>query len=224
MPDFSLKNSSKLTSLKSTGAVGMLTAIRITVVTLLLTGVMYPLFILGFGQLIFSFQAEGSLVDAQGHPKIDDKLGAVVGSELLGQQFTRPEYFFSRPSLDNYQTTGVMGGPLDRYSISDLNSQRTIANLLKNNNASQTRDIPLTLVSPSCSGVDPHIDKDSALWQIPRIVKARLGIKNKDPRSIEHIITRLIDAQCGGTGMCNVLSLNLSLDRKFGPPIRKEKL
>lgn len=187
------------------------TAIKVTIGLWVITAVLYPLLILGIGQL-FPYQANGSLLrNAQGQ---------VVGSALIGQPFTSDRYFLSRPSTTSYSTadpakdeagilkTGVSGASNFAPSNPDLlkRVQETIATL-KQAGMEPTAD----LIYTSGSSLDPHITPEAARSQIPRITTAR----NLDPNQVEILITQNTDGRFlgifGEPGV-NVLRLNLALD------------
>ena len=146
----------------------LLIAFRVTLFTLLLTGVAYPLLVTGVAQLLFPNQASGSLVK-------DDR-GQVVGSELIGQAFGHPAYFHPRPSAagdkgyDALASGGSNLGPTSQKlrdrAISDLER-------LKKENPEAASSVPAELVTASASGLDPHLSLAGALWQAPRVARAR---------------------------------------------------
>ncbi len=189
-----------------------LIALRVTVFTLLLTGVAYPLVITGLAQLLLPYQANGSLVrDDQGQP---------VGSELIGQRFSRPAYFQPRPSAagesgyDPMASGGSNLGPTSQKlrdrAISDLKR-------LQKENPEADSPIPAELVTASGSGLDPHLSLAGALWQVPRVAKAR-GVAPE--RIATAVASNLEGRKLGvlGEPRVNVLLLNLALDRQFGRP------
>jgi potassium-transporting ATPase KdpC subunit len=183
------------------------TAIRSTLVIWLLVAVIYPVFILIFGQVILPFQANGSI--------LKNSQSIAIGSALIGQPFTSDLYFWSRPSTVNYSTdktaapTGVSGASNLAPSNPDL-TKRTKAEIdrLKLAGITATND----LVYGSGSGLDPHLSLASARNQIDRVAKARNLASNK----VEIVMTQSIDDRFlgifGEPGV-NVLKLNLALDR-----------
>lgn len=216
MPEIAIRTGSILGGLKPTPGVGLGVALRLTIFTLILTGILYPLSVLFVGNILFSHKAKGSLVNIKGGPiASESELPHAVGSELLAQKFIDDMYFWPRPSLDRYQSTGMLGGTLGRYSPDFLETAKNFLPRLKMGNFVLSGDIPLALVSPSCSGVDPHLDKESILWQIPRIAKARSAKTRTDNKLVTHIISTLVESTCE-MGLCNVLMLNLALDNKLG--------
>jgi len=187
-------------------------ACRVACFTLLLTGVVYPLLVTGLAQFVFPGKAAGSLVK--------DERGQVVGSELIGQRFSHPAYFHSRPSAagdKGYDATASGGsnyGPTsqklrDRV-ISDLES-------LKKQNPQGAAPVPAELLTASASGLDPHLSAAGVRWQAPRVAKAR----QVAPERIEAVIQDYLqgrDLGLLGEPRVNVLLLNLALDRQFGRP------
>jgi K+-transporting ATPase ATPase C chain len=188
------------------------TACRVAGFTLLLTGVAYPLLVTGLAQLIFPGRANGSLVK-------DDR-GRVVGSELIGQQFSHPAYFQPRPSAageTGYEATASGGsnyGP-----TSQKLRDRVISDLarLKKENPEATSQVPSELVTASASGLDPHLSAAGARWQAARVARAR-GVAPERVETLLRIHTEGRDLVFMGEPRVNVLLLNLALDRQFGRP------
>lgn len=189
----------------------LLIALRVTLITLVLTGFVYPLAVTGVAQVLFKSKADGSLVK--------DEKGNTVGSELLGQGFSRPEYFQPRPS--------AAGSGWDASSSSGSNLGTTSAKLkkrvedelarLKSENPDAPGPVPVELLSASASGLDPHISKESALWQAPRVAKSRgVGVE----RVVSAIEATVEGRDLGFLGevRVNVLMLNLAIDQQFGRP------
>ena len=189
-----------------------LIALRVTIFTLLLTGVAYPLLVTALAQILFPHQAGGSLVQ--------DDQGRRVGSVWIGQRFSHPAYFHPRPSAAGdrgYDPTASGGsnlGPTSRKlrdrAISDLER-------LKEEHPGAAAAVPAELVTASASGLDPHLSLEGALWQVPRVAKAR-GVS---PARLEAVLrTNLEGRDLGflGEPRVNVLLLNLALDRQFGRP------
>ncbi|HWR36017.1 MAG TPA: potassium-transporting ATPase subunit KdpC [Clostridia bacterium] len=182
--------------------------LRIKLFMTLLVGIVYPLAITGICQVVFPHQANGSLVRAGGR---------VVGSELIGQNFTRPEYFQPRPSAagaDGYDATASSGsnyGPTNKKLIERVKAS---VERFRKDNPGFIGPIPADLLMTSASGLDPHISPDSALAQAPRVSNAR----NLNANQVKHLIVEYTegpDLGLLGEARVNVLRLNLALDREF---------
>jgi len=193
-----------------TGA--LLVAVRATAVTLLLTGLLYPIAVTGIAQLLFRGRASGSMVR--------DERGSVVGSELLAQGFAGPAYFQPRPSaagdkgFDAASSGGSNLGPTSKKL-----RERAAADLarLRRENPDAHGPVPVELLTTSGSGLDPHLSPGGALWQAPRVARAR-GL---DPARVEAVVRANVeprDLGFLGEPRVNVLLLNLALDRQFGRP------
>jgi len=191
----------------------MTIALRMTIVTLVLTGLLYPFVITGLAQVLFPWRANGSL--------ITDEKGQVVGSELIAQGFSNPAYFQPRPSAageKGYDATASGGsnlGPTSKKLQDRINDD---LKRLKAENPEATEPVPAELVTASASGLDPHLSPKGMLWQVPRVAKAR-GIA---PDRVKTVVEANIkDRTLGilGEPTVNVLLVNLSLDRQFGKPI-----
>jgi|SRR6185437_15984951 len=186
----------------------ILPGIRIKLFFTLLLGVIYPLAITGISQTLFPHQANGSLIE---------KNGKIVGSELIGQNFAKPEYFQPRPSAagnDGYDPTASGGsnyGPTNQKLVDRVNA--SIAKFRKDN-PDYTGPLPADLVTASASGLDPHISPDSAAAQAARIAKARGTSLDQMNQLIEQT-TEGPDLGVLGEPRVNVLKLNLALDEKF---------
>jgi len=189
----------------------MFVALRMTIATLVLTGLLYPLVVMGVSQVLFPRQANGSLVVSEGR---------IVGSRLIGQRFASPAYFQGRPSAagaDGYDASASSGSNLGPTSkkLRDRVAEDT-ARLLEENPLA-IGPVPPELVTASGSGLDPHLSPEGARWQAPRVAAAR-GVPVAD---IERLIeTRLEPQTFGflGEPRVNVLLLNLDLDARFGRP------
>jgi potassium-transporting ATPase KdpC subunit len=195
----------------------LFTALRATGVTLLLTGLIYPLTMTGLAQLLFPERANGSLVT-------DDR-GAVVGSALIGQRFVSPAYFHPRPSAagergyDAAASGGSNLGPTSK-KLRD----RVIADLarLRRENPGASLPAPAELVTASASGLDPHLSLGAALWQVPRVARAR-GVTPERVRAVVETALESRDLYLLGEPKINVLLLNLALDRRFGQSTRSRE-
>jgi potassium-transporting ATPase KdpC subunit len=190
-------------------------AIVLLVALVLITGLLYPLLMTGIAGVIFPQQAQGSLIERQ---------GTVIGSVLIGQQFTSDRYFRGRPSATTapdpndsiktvskpYNAANSGGSNLGPTSKALADRVKDDVEKLKAENPSTA--VPIDLVTTSASGLDPHISPEAALFQAPRIAKAR--------NMPEHTVRRLVLDQVEGRALgllgeprVNVLTLNLALDR-----------
>jgi len=190
----------------------LLIALRTTIVTLVLTGVVYPYTITGLAQLLFSGRANGSLVT--------DEQGQIIGSELIGQGFSHPAYFQLRPSAagdKGYDATASSGSNLG--PTSKKLQDRVIQDLarLKEENPNAPGPVPADLVTTSASGLDPHLSPQAALWQLPRVADARGVAPERVKAAVEAAIEGR-DLNLLGEPRVNILLLNLALDRQFGRP------
>jgi K+-transporting ATPase ATPase C chain len=178
-------------------------AILYTIVTTILLGIVYPLVVTALAQVLFPKQANGSLIVQN---------GKVVGSHLLGQPFTAPGYFYSRPSAagpagyDSSASGGSNYGPTNKALIDRVNGS---VQQLQPTNPGQT--VPVDLVTASGSGLDPDITPAGAEFQVPRIAKER-GMNEQDVRAL--VAKHTEGRQLGflGERRVHVLDLNLELD------------
>ena len=190
----------------------LVVALRVAAVTLVVTGLVYPLLVTGLAQLMFPRQAQGSLVTN------DD--GRVVGSELIGQPFARPAYFQPRPSAagDKGWDATASGGSNFGTTSKKLRDRvdAEIARLHKEN-PDAPGPVPSDLVTASASGLDPEISPEAARWQVPRVARAR-GVGAERVRGV--VESQIEGRELGvlGEPRVNVLQLNLALDRQFGGP------
>jgi potassium-transporting ATPase KdpC subunit len=186
----------------------LLPALRMTLVMTVLTGLLYPLAVTGLCQVFFRDKANGSLITVNGQ---------VVGSELIGQNFTRAEYFQPRPSAagnDGYDPTASGGsnlGPTNKKLIDRV--QASVDKFHKDNPGHQGA-IPSDLLTTSGSGLDPHISPASAEVQVDRVAKARAASVDQI-RALIASHTEGRDLGFLGEPRVNVLLLNLDLDRSF---------
>ena len=179
-------------------------AIVVTVVLCLITGAVYPAVVTGLAQLLFPRQANGSLVTANGR---------IVGSALIGQAFTRPEYFHPRPSAagagyDPTASSGTNKGPTD-LKLADTLIAQSVVQVRKEDGVQGP--LPSDMVTRSASGLDPHISPGNAALQVARVAKAR-GV---DEATVRELVVRHTEGrQFGffGDPRVNVLMLNLDLD------------
>lgn len=183
-------------------------ALVATAVLAALTGLGYPALVTGLAQLLFPRQANGSLVTVDGR---------VVGSELIGQGFSRPEYFHPRPSAagagyDATASGGTNKGPTDR-KLADTLIAGSVAEVRATESVSGP--LPADMVTRSASGLDPHISPANASLQVARVAAAR-GV---GADLVRDVLTRYTEGrQFGffGEPRVNVLMLNIALDSAFG--------
>lgn len=175
----------------------------------LITGVGYPVVVTALSQLVFYHKATGSLIE---------KDGKVIGSELLGQYFTKPQYFWGRPSATTPPYNAAASGA---SNLSPANTKlRAAINerimYLKKSNPDNDQPVPVDLVTASASGIDPHISVAAAQWQAARIAKHR---KMKTEDVLMLIYKHEEDSLLGVVGQprVNVLRLNMSLDELQKP-------
>jgi potassium-transporting ATPase KdpC subunit len=177
-------------------------AIAMTVVLTVLLGIIYPLVVTGLAQVMFPSKAGGSLIE---------KDGKVIGSSLIGQAFTGPSYFHSRPSAagSGYDATASAGTNLGPTSQKLLDSVKSASESLAQENPNTP--IPIDLVTSSASGLDPHITPAAAEFQVPRIAKER-RMNVEEVRKIVSAHTEGRQFGLLGEPRVNVLGLNLALD------------
>lgn len=175
----------------------------------LVTGVAYPLIVTGIGQAVFPDQAAGSLIQRN---------GKVVGSILIGQNFSDPGHFWGRPSATGPQpnnaiaSSGSNQGPLNP-ALLDVVKGRVEA--LRAADPGNTLDVPVELVTASASGLDPHISPAAALFQVPRVAKSR-KLTMTQVRALVTENTQRPLLGILGEPVVNVLRLNLALDAHSG--------
>jgi K+-transporting ATPase ATPase C chain len=187
------------------------TAILMTIVTTILLGLIYPLVVTGIAQVVFPDKANGSLIR-----RAD---GAIVGSRLLGQAFSSPGYFLSRPSFagangyDAGASSGSNLGPTNQKLI-----DRIKADVEKAQAENPGKPVPIDLVTSSGSGLDPHISPAAADFQVPRVARER-EISELELKEIVAAHTEGRQFGFLGEPRVNVLELNLELDGKY--PLKK---
>jgi K+-transporting ATPase ATPase C chain len=183
-----------------------LPAVRMLAMLSLLTGVVYPLVVTGIAQVVFPHTANGSVVSVDGRP---------TGSSLIGQPFSDPKYFWSRPSATSPQPYNAMAssgsnlGPTNRALV-DAVKDRVKA--LRDADPGNTAPVPIDLVTASASGLDPHISAAAAQYQVQRVAKAR-GIDATKILALVAAHTQGRTFGLLGEPRVNVLELNLALDR-----------
>jgi len=181
-------------------------AVVLTLLFCVITGLVYPGVVTALSQLLFPHRADGSLIQSAS--------GQVIGSELIGQPFARPEYFHPRPSAagngyDGTASGGTNKGPTD-VKLADTLIAQAVDSAVKLDGGVKGR-IPSDLVTASGSGLDPHISPASALLQVERVARAR----HADSAVVRALVERHIEGpQLGffGDPRVNVLVLNLALD------------
>jgi K+-transporting ATPase ATPase C chain len=187
-------------------------AARVTAVTLLLTGLAYPLLLTGLSQLLFPARASGSLVE--------DGKGRVVGSELVAQGFSSPGYLWPRPSAageKGWDASASSGSNLGPTSAKLRARVQADVERLRRENPAATGPVPAELVTTSASGLDPHLSPAAARWQAPRVAAAR-GVSLDRVQAVLEEATEGRDLGFLGEPRVNVLLFNLALDRRFGAP------
>jgi len=190
-------------------------AIVVLVALTLITGVAYPLAMTGIAEVVFPHQAQGSLIERDGQ---------VIGSELIGQTFTSDKYFHGRPSAttapDPKDSTKTIAAPYNAANSGGSNlgpSNKALIDrvqgdidTLKKENPSAT--VPIDLVTTSASGLDPDISPEAALFQVPRVAKARNLSEDRVRQLVaDHTAGRWLGLL--GEPRVNVLELNLALDK-----------
>ena len=187
----------------------MLSLLRQTVLIFVsfsvITGIVYPAAMTLLAQVVFPHQANGSLIERD---------GKLIGSELIGQQFDDPKYFWSRPSAtspayNGGASTGSNFGPTNPAQIDAVKGR---VEALKKAHPDQSVPVPVELVTASGSGLDPHISPAAAEYQVARVAKAR----NKEVQAIRDLVQQhTAGRQLGvlGEPCVNVLELNLALDQ-----------
>lgn len=190
----------------------MLPGLRMTLLLTALTGLIYPGVVTGLCQLLFPKRANGSLISANGR---------VIGSELIGQNFTRPEYFQSRPSAagaEGYDPTASGGSNLGPTSRKLADRVKASIEKFRAENPTFARPIPADLLTASASGLDPDLSPAAATAQADRVATAR-GVSVDRVRQLIVRMTQGRDLGFLGEPRVNVLRLNLTLDQDF--PLRK---
>jgi K+-transporting ATPase ATPase C chain len=189
-------------------------AIIVLVALTAITGLIYPLAITGIAEVVFPYQAQGSLIERNGH---------VIGSVLIGQNFTSDNYFHGRPSAttaaDPNDATKTIAAPYNAANSGGSNLapsnkaliDRVQSDIDKLKHDNPSTPVPADLVTTSASGLDPDISPEAAFFQVPRVAKARNLTENRVRQLVaDHIEDRVIGVL--GEPRVNVLKLNLALD------------
>jgi K+-transporting ATPase ATPase C chain len=184
----------------------LLISLKFLLAMIILTGIVYPLFMTGIAQIVFPLKANGSLIV---------KDGKIIGSELIGQKFDSTIYFWPRPSSIDYNPIPSCGSNLGPTS-EKLKKQVTDRRILfaRANSIADTKSIPAEMIFASASGLDPHISPQAVFQQVNRIAKAR-NFNNSQKQKLEQLIKAETEAPqflCLGEERINVLLLNLNLD------------
>lgn len=179
-------------------------ALRMTIVSIVILGLIYPLTMTGVAEALFPKQANGSLVTVN---------GKVVGSWIVGQLWTKPQYFQGRPSAagKGYDPTSTGGTNFGATSKKLKDATAATIATLEKQNPNATGAPPMDLVTSSASGIDPDISPEAAYWEAPRIAKAR----NARVGTIDALIAQHVQGRTFGflgEPHVNVLELNLALD------------
>lgn len=189
----------------------LVSALRIAVALTVLTGLLYPGIVTGLCQLFFRHQANGSLIARNGR---------IIGSDLIGQNFARPEYFHPRPSaagIRGYSASDSGGSNLGPTSRALADRVKADIQRFRVENPDYQGPIPADLVTASGSGLDPHISPASAEAQAARVAKAR-GVTMGQVNALIGQFTERPSLGILGDPRVNVLQLNLALDRHFPLP------
>jgi potassium-transporting ATPase KdpC subunit len=187
-------------------------ALRTTLFTLLVTGLLYPLAVTGLALVLFPGRAHGSWVQ--------DERGQVVGSELLAQGFSWPSYFQPRPSAagsNGFDATASGASNLGPTSKKLRDGAAAALKQLEADNLQAPQPVPAELVTASASGLDPHLSPEAAEWQVKRVAAAR-RLAEERVRAVVTAYTEERTLGFLGERRVNVLLLNLALDRQFGRP------
>jgi K+-transporting ATPase ATPase C chain len=191
----------------------LLRAARLTLVIAVVTGLIYPLVVTGISRLVFHDQANGSLIV---------KNGQLVGSKLIGQNFTDPKYFFGRPSATLNQNDTTKSDPYNAQNSAGSNLapsnkvlidrvSKAVEQIRKENNLPAGSMVPVDLVTTDFSGFDPDITQAGAMTQVNHVATAR----NLDPAKVRALVEKYVQGRSFGVfgePHVNVLALNMALD------------
>jgi len=182
------------------------TSVRLTLITVVMVGLIYPVAMTGIAQAIFPAQANGSIVAVNGKP---------VGSGIVGQLWTEPQYFHGRPSAagKGYDPTNTGGTNLGPTSKKLIDATKAAIAQVRKENPSQAAAPPADLVTSSASGIDPDISPEGAYYQAARVAAARgIPVARVDALIAQHVRGRTFGFM--GEPRVNVLELNVALDGK----------
>jgi potassium-transporting ATPase KdpC subunit len=182
--------------------------LRIKIFFTIVLGIAYPLAMTGIAQVVFPHRANGSLITAG---------GKVIGSEIIGQNFTKPEYFHPRPSAageKGYDATASNGSQLGPTNKKLLDRLSASVEQFRKENPDYQGPVPADLVTASASGLDPHISPDSAQAQAARVATTR-GISPDQASQLVNQFTENPTLGILGEPRVNVLKLNLALDSRY---------
>jgi potassium-transporting ATPase KdpC subunit len=184
---------------------------RLMLIFTILTGLLYPVLMTAFAQIVFPRQANGSLI------RIGNK---VVGSELIGQAFTKPQYFHPRPSAagNGYDAAASGGSNLGPTSRKLIDRLKAGAEDFRKQNPRFTGKIPADILTSSSSGLDPHISPAAAVAQVARVADDR-GVPENQVAALVRRFAALPDLGFLGEPRVNVLLLNIALDEQFGQAV-----
>jgi potassium-transporting ATPase KdpC subunit len=185
--------------------------ILFTAVTLVLFGVVYHLALWGVGRAVFPSQAEGSLIRRSD--------GTIVGSRLIAQKFTRPEYFHSRPSAVDYNAASTGGSNFGTTNPDQLKAVGERLDAIVALEGVPANKVPSEMVTASGAGLDPHIPPDAAEIQTARVARAR-NVSADRVRELVRAHTEKPALGFLGRSRVNVLELNLALDESMGKAVR----
>ena len=183
------------------------TSLRLVVATIVVCCVFYILAVLAFAVVAAPAKRLGSLVE-----KSD---GSLVGSRLIAQGFSRPEYFWPRPSAVNYDAAAAGGSNL---SPTNPQLRKRAEEIISQLNLPDESKVPADLLAASGSGLDPHISLDGAIAQIPRIASSRAMGENDLRQLVEQQAQPSAPAFLGGEPLVNVLLMNMALDEAYPMP------
>lgn len=188
--------------------------IRFTIVTMVLFGGVYHAGLWAVGQVAFPAQAQGSLI------RRDD--GSVIGSSLVAQAFTRPEYFHPRPSAAAYNAASTAGSNFGPSNPQHLELAKARLSEVIEAESAPASHVPSEMITASGGGLDPHIPPAAAHLQVPRVAAAR-GVYPNRIRALIDVHTEPPTFGVLGRARVNVLELNLALDRELGRPVNGQR-